>query len=135
MSSFALDPSLVADTLPVRKLALSDLRLMNDARFPWLILVPERAGIAEVIDLDQRDQAILFDEITLVSRVLKATTKCDKLNLGALGNMVRQLHVHVIARFRGDAAWPGAVWGTRTVAYEAAARDRLIASLRSHLPA
>jgi diadenosine tetraphosphate (Ap4A) HIT family hydrolase len=135
MTAFQLDPTLAADTVPVTKLALSELRLMNNAAFPWLLLVPQRADIAEIIDLDQRDQAVLFDEITLVSRALKAATDCHKLNVAALGNMVRQLHVHVIARFTSDAAWPRPVWGTQTVAYGEEARDRLIATIRSHLPA
>ena len=135
MTAFALDPRLAADTVPVKTLVLSELRLMNDSRFPWLILVPERTDIAEIIDLDQGDQAVLFDEITMVSRVLKKVTGCGKLNIGALGNVVRQMHVHVVARNVGDAAWPGAVWGTEAVAYEAAARDRLVATIRSALPA
>jgi len=135
MSRFALDPRLDADTMPVAELALSALRLARDARFPWLILVPRRAGIAEVIDLADGDRAVLFEEIVTVSRALRDATGCDKLNVAALGNQVRQLHVHVIARFETDAAWPGPVWGSGApVAYEAAARDRLVARLRESLP-
>ena len=85
--------------------------LNNDARYTWLTMVPRRAGIVEIIDLNAADRRQLFDEILLVSEVLKADASPDKLNVGALGNMVRQLHVHIIARFASDPAWPGPVWG------------------------
>ena len=135
MPEFALDPRLEADSSPVTELALSTLRLSTDARFPWLILVPQRAEMADIIDLDDMEQAILFDEIVLVSRALRTATACHKLNVAALGNQVRQLHVHVIARFETDAAWPRPVWGAGdAVAYEPAARDRLVAALRENLP-
>jgi len=135
MPDLILDPALEADTTPVADLALSTLRLHKDARFPWLILIPQRPEAVEMIDLADMDQAVLFDEIVLVSRVLKAATGCDKLNVAALGNQVRQLHVHIIARFTGDAAWPRPVWGSgAAVAYEAARRDRLIAKIREGLP-
>lgn len=135
MPDFALDPRLEADTVPVADLALCVLRLSRDSRFPWLILAPQRPGMAEIIDLDDMDRAILFDEIVLVSRALRNLTRCHKLNVAALGNQVRQLHVHVIARFETDAAWPGPIWGVgEAVAYEPAARDRLLAELREHLP-
>jgi diadenosine tetraphosphate (Ap4A) HIT family hydrolase len=135
MPEFALDPRLEADTLPVADLALSTLRLSKDARFPWLILVPKRLDMGEIIDLDAMDRAVLFDEIVLVSEALRSATRCHKLNVAALGNQVRQLHVHIIARFEDDAAWPRPVWGTgEAVAYEPAARDRLIATLRENLP-
>lgn len=135
MPDFALDPRLEADTVPVTDLALSTLRLARDARFPWLILVPQRPGIAEIIDLEAMDRAVLFDEIVLVSQALRAITDCHKLNVAALGNQVRQLHVHLIARFTDDPAWPGPVWGSgEAVAYEPAARDRLADQLRQSLP-
>jgi diadenosine tetraphosphate (Ap4A) HIT family hydrolase len=124
---FALDDRLSADTEPVAQLALSDLRLMNDARFPWLILVPRRPSVIELIDLDAPDQRRLLDEIGLSCRALQAATSCDKLNVGALGNIVRQLHIHVVARFAADPAWPGPVWGAgAAVAYDDEARHRLI---------
>jgi diadenosine tetraphosphate (Ap4A) HIT family hydrolase len=129
---FALDPRLAADTLAVAAHELSDVRLMNDARFPWLILVPRRPGAAEIIDLADGDRALLTEEIARASRALQATTRCDKLNVGALGNVVRQLHVHVVARFAGDAAWPGPVWGSgKPVPYEAAEGKRLVAALKT----
>ena len=110
-SSFQLDPQLDQDTIPVGRLALSRVLLMNDARYPWLLLVPERPGLAEIIDLDEADRAELMREIAAVSQLLKRMFNPDKLNVGALGNRVRQLHVHVLARFVSDQAWPGPVWG------------------------
>jgi diadenosine tetraphosphate (Ap4A) HIT family hydrolase len=111
-ADFALDPRLEADTLPLGDLALSSVRLMNDARFPWLILVPRRAGLSELTDLDEADAAMLMDEIRVATRVMLALAKPDKVNIGALGNVVAQLHVHVVGRFRSDPAWPGPVWGS-----------------------
>ena len=111
MTSFSLDPNLDNDTLPLGRLALSRVLLMNDARYPWLILVPERPDLAEIIDLVEGDRQQLMLEIAAASETLKALFNPDKLNVGALGNRVRQLHVHVLARFVSDAAWPGPVWG------------------------
>jgi diadenosine tetraphosphate (Ap4A) HIT family hydrolase len=116
MSDFALDPTLDADTLPLGRLALCRVLLMNDARFPWLILVPERAGAVELIDLDGADRVLLMEEIAVASRALKRTYDPDKINVAALGNRVRQLHVHVIARFVSDAAWPAPVGSAAGVA-------------------
>jgi diadenosine tetraphosphate (Ap4A) HIT family hydrolase len=132
--AFALDPRLEADSAAVVRLGLSDLRLVNDSRFPWLLLVPRRAGAVEIVNLDKPDRAALFEEITAVSTALRSATGCDKLNIAALGNSVPQLHVHVIARFHSDAAWPRPVWGAgEAVAYEDAERDRLTATLRAAL--
>jgi diadenosine tetraphosphate (Ap4A) HIT family hydrolase len=108
---FTLDPRLDADSIPLGRLALSRVLLMNDASYPWLILVPERPDLAEIIDLTEADRATLMREIAAASEALKALYQPDKLNVGALGNRVRQLHVHVLARFVSDAAWPGPVWG------------------------
>ena len=112
MVDFALDPRLAGDTFSVAKLSLSRLLLMNDARFPWLILVPQRVGIREFHELTPLDQTMLTFEIATVSENLKALTGCHKLNVAALGNQVEQLHVHVIARQTDDAAWPNPVWGS-----------------------
>lgn len=108
---FALDPRLAADTLPVGDLPLSRVLLMDDARFPWLVLVPRRAGLVELGDLPREERIVLLDEIDLVAAALRALVAPDKLNVAALGNVVAQLHVHVVARFRCDAAWPRPVWG------------------------
>jgi diadenosine tetraphosphate (Ap4A) HIT family hydrolase len=110
MSVFQLDPRLDADTAPVMTLGLSRVLLMNDARFPWLILVPQRAGAVEIFDLDPADQTRLMAEAAQIGAALKGVTGARKINIAALGNMVPQLHVHVIARFDADAAWPAPVW-------------------------
>ncbi len=131
---FDLDPRLEGDSLAAAELDLCTVRLMNDATYPWLLMVPRRAGMAEIIDLDEADRARLMVEIATASEALKAVTGCTKLNVGALGNMVRQLHVHVIARFDTDPAWPGPVWGVGApVPWEPAAAARLIAAFRSRL--
>ena len=133
--SFTLHERLAGECAPVASLWLSELLLMKDARFPWLVLVPRRPDIAEIVDLVAVDRAVLFDEIVMASEVLKAVTGCDKLNVAALGNQVRQLHVHVIARFTSDAAWPAPVWGAgEGIGYKAEVRDRLIGEIRDALP-
>lgn len=106
-----LHPQLASDTHPIAGLALCDLRLMDDANYPWLILVPRVAGARELIDLDAAGQAALMDEISRVSRAMQALFRPHKLNVAALGNLVPQLHVHVIARQPDDPAWPAPVWG------------------------
>ncbi|HKR76285.1 MAG TPA: HIT domain-containing protein [Rhodanobacter sp.] len=111
-AGFALDPRLQADTRHVTMLPLCELRLMDNARYPWLVLVPRRAGMVEVADLAEAEQAQLWREANQAAAALRAVALCDKLNLGALGNIVRQLHLHVVARTQGDAAWPGPVWGS-----------------------
>jgi diadenosine tetraphosphate (Ap4A) HIT family hydrolase len=111
MTEFRLDARLDADSLFVAELSLSSLRLMNDRRYPWTILVPRRAGLVEWHDLSSADQRILTDEITIVSKALSSLAAAHKMNVAALGNIVRQLHVHVIARREGDEAWPQPIWG------------------------
>jgi diadenosine tetraphosphate (Ap4A) HIT family hydrolase len=108
---FSLDPRLQADTQHVASLPLCEVLLMNDARYPWLILVPRRNGLVEILDVPESAQQELWQEVHHVAAALREAVPCDKLNIGALGNIVRQLHVHVIARREGDAAWPGPVWG------------------------
>jgi len=108
---FVLDARLCADTVPVGELDLCRVLLMNDARFPWLILVPRRAGTCELIDLPVSVQQRLLVETNRCAHALHALFKPHKLNIAMLGNMVPQLHVHVIARFSDDEAWPQPVWG------------------------
>jgi len=133
-AAFALDPRLQADTRPVAMLPLCELRLMDDARYPWLILVPRRAGMTEIADLTESEQAQLWREANQAAAALRALAPCDKLNLGALGNIVRQLHLHVVARTEGDAAWPGPVWGSgAAVPYAADALAARLAALRQRL--
>jgi len=111
MSDFLLHPQLLADTHPVCELTLCSVRLMDDARFPWLILVPRQPFLRELVDLSADDQVTLLREINRASRVLQRLYRTDKLNVGALGNLVPQLHVHVISRRIDDDAWPRPVWG------------------------
>jgi diadenosine tetraphosphate (Ap4A) HIT family hydrolase len=111
MSEFILAPRLAADTIPVGDLALSSVLLMDDACFPWFILVPRRPGASELTDLSDEEAAQLMSEIRIATRVMLELAKPDKVNVGALGNVVAQLHVHVVGRFRSDPAWPGPVWG------------------------
>lgn len=108
---FSLHPQLAADTILVGDLALSSVLLMDDARFPWFILVPRRPEASEMTDLSDGDAIALMGEIRIATRVMLELAKPDKVNVGALGNVVPQLHVHVVGRFRSDPAWPGPVWG------------------------
>ena len=128
---FELDARLAADTVFVAEWSLCRVLLMDDAQFPWLVLVPRRAGLAELDELAERERTQLMHEITRAMKVLRGVVECDKLNVGALGNIVRQLHVHVVARGEGDGAWPGPVWGHGPAHhYLPEARDRLLADLR-----
>ena len=132
--TFALDPSLAADTLTVGDLPLSRVLLMNDRRFPWLILVPRRAGLSEIHDLSRKERALMIEEAALAGEKLKNLTGAKKINTGALGNIVSQLHVHVIARSEGDAAWPGPVWGAGKAApYSSEAAKERVRALASAL--
>ncbi len=108
---FQLHPQLIADSHHVCDLPLSSVRLVDDVRWPWLLLVPRRAFATELVDLAHRDQLALLVEISKVSRMLQRQYRTDKLNIAALGNQVPQLHVHVICRRKDDAAWPRPVWG------------------------
>ncbi len=108
---FALDERLREDTVEVASLKLSLVLLMKDRSFPWLILVPRMEGVREIHELTKVDRSVLIEEIALTSRIIEEIFKTDKINIGALGNIVSQLHVHIIGRFRKDASWPGAVWG------------------------
>lgn len=130
-AAFTLDPRLAGDTLAVCDLPLSTVRLMNDARFPWLILVPRRLNASELIDLQSADRLRLWDEVTDVSRALADIAQPKKLNVAAIGNIVAQLHVHIVARRESDAAWPRPVWGVGVAeAYQASAAEALIAAVR-----
>lgn len=132
---FTLHPRLATDTVEVTRLPLCRVLLMKDRRFPWLLLVPEREDVREIAELPPVDRAELIEEIAQASEVLTRLFQPDKLNVGALGNVVPQLHVHVVARFSTDPAWPGPVWGSGTaVPYAeselAEIRDRLAAAFQ-----
>ncbi|NBF02875.1 HIT domain-containing protein [Pseudomonas sp. Fl5BN2] len=108
---FTLDSRLQQDTLPIGDFPLCRLLLSNDANYPWFILVPRREDISELFQLDVTDQLQLWQETTALAEVLKDSFDADKLNVATLGNVVSQLHMHVIVRKRDDAAWPAPVWG------------------------
>jgi diadenosine tetraphosphate (Ap4A) HIT family hydrolase len=131
MADWTLHPKLLNDTALLGDLPLSRVLVMNDANYPWLILVPRKADITELIDLTEGEQMRLMSEVTGVARALRDVTACHKLNIAALGNMVPQLHVHIIARFRHDAAWPNPVWGVVPARpYEREALERFMQALR-----
>ncbi|HVI87448.1 MAG TPA: HIT family protein [Dongiaceae bacterium] len=113
MSDFVLHPQLAKDTLPVAEWQLSRVLRMNDTTYPWLILVPRRANCREISELTSTDRHRLIDEIARASEALQREFRPEKINVGALGNMVPQLHIHVIARFVNDPAWPKPVWGVK----------------------
>ena len=121
MTDFVLDPRLAADTAFIADGPLSQVRLMDDTRFPWLVLVPRVNGISEWLELDGGQQRLLLAEINQAGQLIRAQPGVEKLNIGALGNVVRQLHVHLTGRHEGDPAWPGPVWGQGAAARHAPA--------------
>ncbi|WP_160010975.1 HIT domain-containing protein [Rhizobium sp. 18055] len=134
MDVFKLDHRLANDSVSIMRTSLCDIRMSKDCRWPWLVLVPQRAGITEIFELTPLDQVMLTFETEMAAAALKKVTGATKINIAALGNIVRQLHVHVIARFEGDANWPGPVWGYGTAeAYEDAKRDEFIETMREAL--
>lgn len=108
---WSLHPRLANDSIAIGDLPLCRVLVLNDANYPWLVLVPRRPDVTEIIDLDEADRAHAMIEISSASAALREITGCDKLNVAALGNMVPQLHIHIIARRKTDAAWPNPVWG------------------------
>lgn len=130
-SDWSLHPQLARDTINIGDLPLSRVLVINDANYPWLLLVPRRPQVNEITDLDEVEQAQLMTELTRVARALKVVTDCTKLNIAVLGNVMPQLHVHVIARQEGDAAWPRPVWGVvPAVPYDKAALEPFVSALR-----
>lgn len=133
-ADWSLHPQLERDTVAIGDLPLCRALLIDDANYPWMLLVPRRRGTVEIIDLSEAEQAQLMGEIGLASRAIKAATGCDKINVAALGNVVPQLHVHVIARGRSDPAWPKPVWGAVPPrAYSESALQSRLADLRERL--
>ena len=131
---FELHPRLDADTLPLGELALCELRLMNDRRFPWIILVPRLSGLTEIHQLRLADQHLLIAESSLVSEALMSLNGVEKINTGALGNVVPQLHWHVVGRHRQDSCWPGPVWGCgQNAPWDSAEAAELIQLLREKM--
>lgn len=131
MIEFELDTRLRNDTHAVGELTLCTVLLMDDAHYPWVILVPRIAGARELIDLGDADRGTLLTELDRVSRAIETLFNPDKQNIAALGNVVEQLHWHVIARYRGDRAWPRPVWGEGArVSYTAPALHARLSALR-----
>ena len=131
---FKLDGRLADDTIYITELLLCRVLLMNDSRYPWLILVPHYNGLKEIHDLSDKNQSLLISEVTVTTRVLKNLFKPEKINVAALGNSVSQLHVHVVARFKEDEAWPNPVWGFgKSQSYLEDERLRLANKLASSL--
>lgn len=132
--TWTLDPRLENDSLLVSSLAVSDIRLANDARWPWLILVPRVPDVEEFFDLRPGQRDTVMQEAAMVGEKLKAVTSCEKVNIAMIGNIVRQLHIHVVARASGDENWPGPIWGYGDAeAYVPAHSEALITHLRSIL--
>jgi len=129
---FALHPILAADTVELARWPLNRVLLMNDSTFPWLILVPGRPDLRDLHDLDPADHGALMEEVGRASRALQAVYEPFKINVAALGNVVEQLHIHVIARFRNDPAWPGPIRG-KGAPYEAAALAETAARIKAAL--
>ncbi len=131
---FILNERLRKDTFEIGRMELSLLLLMNDSSLPWLILVPEREGITEIDELQASDRMVLIEEVACVSGVIRQLYKPDKINIGALGNLVPQFHMHVVGRFATDRAWPGPIWGTGPLdAYRVDEARRISGSIRTAL--
>ena len=131
---YQLHERLARDSFFVTDLPLCSVRLMDDKRFPWLLLIPRVAGASEWIDLAREDQHRLSDEIAIVSHILNALVTPDKLNIATLGNRVPQLHIHLIARYKTDAAWPDPVWGSGiSTAYTPEEKRQFLYDIKSAL--
>ena len=113
--SFKVDPALEEDNYFLAEMELSRLYIKNDKDNPWFILVPRKNNLVELMDLTHEEQSMLMEEITIVSDFLKTYYQPYKINIGTLGNIVRQLHIHIIARYQHDRAWPAAIWGTTVI--------------------
>jgi diadenosine tetraphosphate (Ap4A) HIT family hydrolase len=133
---FSLDPRLQQDTFVLGDFPLCRLLLSNDANYPWFILVPRRADISELFQLDAADQQVLWQETTRLAQWLCQAFRADKMNVATLGNVVSQLHMHVVVRRKDDAAWPAPVWGkVPALAYAAGQVEAIRQRLRTVLPA
>ena len=132
---FELHPKLQQDCLEIGRFRLCRLLLMNESRYPWLILVPEREGMTEIYQLNEADQILLLQESSLLARSLAEAFAADKLNIAAIGNLVPQLHVHHIVRYRHDPAWPAPVWGRfPPLPYDEVKLAEVVGLIKSSLP-
>jgi diadenosine tetraphosphate (Ap4A) HIT family hydrolase len=131
MKNFALDEQLARDTLSITDWPLCKVLLRNDANYPWIILVPCRSNITEIYQMSKEEQFQLIEEVSNASKILKAFSKADKINIGTLGNIVSQLHIHIIARYKNDSAWPQPVWGkVPAISYSEAQLQKLLPKLK-----
>lgn len=133
MSNFILHPQLQKDTCPLGSLPLCHVLLMNNANYPWVILVPNQPDLREFTDLNEADRATLMEEIASIMGIMETVYSPDKMNMAALGNMVPQLHIHVIARYKTDNAWPNPVWGTDGKPYSVQALREHVEILQTRL--
>jgi diadenosine tetraphosphate (Ap4A) HIT family hydrolase len=139
-AEFSLDPRLAASSIPLGRLGLCEVRLQDDRRWPWLVLVPIRPGLVELDDLPPRDRVTLVEEAVSAGAAVRSIGEAlgapvEKLNTGALGNVVPQLHVHLVGRRPGDPAWPGPVWGHgQPLPYAPETLERARAAVASVLP-
>ena len=132
--TFILNERLEADTLPILSLDHCELLMMNDRRWPWIMLVPRIPGAVELHDLETEQRSGIFNEIMQSAKALKEASNCEKINIGALGNLVSQLHISIVARNVDDLNWPGPVWGFETrVPYDGEKADEFIASIRQRM--
>jgi len=127
-SEFILDETLKTQSHEIGQLDLCNVRLMDDSRFPWILLVPRLPNLREIYEVSRGDRGLLMEEMAHTSEALEQVTGCDKVNVAAFGNQLAQLHIHVIARFKGDPAWPNPIWSAsgQVVAYGAMQRDQMI---------
>ncbi|MAV87466.1 MAG: hypothetical protein CMM67_04400 [Rhodospirillaceae bacterium] len=133
-SKFVLDQRLINDTYFITNLSLCSVLLMNDSRYPWIIAVPRRNKIKEIYELKSTDQSLLLREINLLAKTIKSKFKSDKINIGAIGNIVPQLHIHIVGRKENDPAWPAPVWGFGTsLTYEKKNADNIITAFINEL--
>lgn len=132
-SEYTLHRRLAADSFAVIDLPLCEVRLMNNKHFPWILLIPRVAHAREWIDLSRESQHQLSDEIAIVSHILQALVTPHKLNIATLGNQVEQLHVHIIARYPHDSAWPNPVWGAAAAEYTEGESQKFIYELKTAL--
>ena len=134
MDKFILDETLEKDTFYINDLNVSRLLLMNDARYPWLILVPRRSDKVEIIDLSMSDQLDLLKDLNIVSNLVKRSFNPDKINIANIGNRVPALHIHVIARYKTDGVWPAPVWGLgEALPYSSEKKEAVINTIREAL--
>ncbi|WNB77711.1 HIT domain-containing protein [Methylomonas koyamae] len=136
MTDFQLHPQLQQDCFRIGSLALSELLMMNDSQYPWFILVPRRANIKEIHQLNAADRQTLLNESCLLAETLSEQYRPDKLNIAAIGNLVPQLHLHHVVRYQTDKAWPAPIWGKfPAIPYNGDQPEQRLARMREALGA